>query len=187
MRKTDYSKSYRKKIVQEIVFNDMKQRGISKLVGLAGPNITDYLSFAKSKGIKHAEVYEKDYINLLYQMRDFRPPIKTVVNYQDIYYANNNENTLYDLDFTCCVYKAAPHIKKFKQNAIITLSIRPIGFKETINKFCKLITPLKPKVTFNVLQDGNYNLHKIDWANGKSYNCYEYRDTVPMLTFKPNF
>jgi len=62
MKKLDYSKAYRKKLVQQVVFDDFKERGITKLVGLAGPNITDYLSFVKSKGIKQAEVYERDYI-----------------------------------------------------------------------------------------------------------------------------
>ncbi len=61
MKKLDYSKAYRKKLVQQVVFDDFKERGITKLVGLAGPNITDYLSFVKSKGIKQAEVYERDW------------------------------------------------------------------------------------------------------------------------------
>ena len=83
MRKLDYTKAYRKKIIQDLVFDDFKSRGLSKIIGLAGPNITDYLTFAKSKGIKQAEIYEKDSINLLYQIADFRPPIKTKVLYQD--------------------------------------------------------------------------------------------------------
>ena len=43
MRKVDYSKSTNKKVVQEIVFNHIKNKGINNLVGLAGPNISDYL------------------------------------------------------------------------------------------------------------------------------------------------
>ena len=69
----------------------------------------------------------------------------------------------------------------------MTLSIRPIGFEETINKFCKLVSNLKPKILLNVIEDINYKLHKISFSNGTSYDCYEYKDTVPMLTIKPNF
>jgi len=112
MRKTDYSKAHNKKLVQQIVFDDFKRRGINKLIGLAGPNITDYLSFVKSKGIKHAEVYERDYVNLIYQMADFKPPIKTVVKYQDIYTADLYQDVLYDLDFCCTIKNAAPHIQR---------------------------------------------------------------------------
>ena len=185
MRKTDYSKSYNKKIVQEIVFNQLKNKKLNKLIGLAGPNIKTYMSFVKSKGIKQAEIYERDYVNLLYQMRDFNPPIKTTVLYQDIYAADLYQDTMYDLDFTCCINEAAPHIKKFKDNSIITISIRPIGFESTIKKFCNIISHIKPKIFLNALVNNYYKLHKIEWKN-QSYHLYEYRDTTPMLTIIKN-
>ena len=185
MRKTDYTKSHNKKLVQEIVFNHIKKKGINNLVGLAGPNISDYLSFVKSKGVKRAEIYERDPVNLLYQMRDFNPSIKTTVLYQDIYAAGLYQNTVYDLDFTCCINEAAPHIRKFKENSIITISIRPIGFENTIQKFCSLISRLTPKVLLNKVVTEFYKLHTIEWED-QSYSLYEYRDTTPMLTIIKN-
>lgn len=171
--------------MQNIVFNQIKNKSINKLVGLAGPNISDYLSFVKSKGIKRAEIYERDAVNLLYQMRDFSPSIKTTVLYQDIYAADLYQNTVYDLDFTCCINEAAPHILKFKENSIITISIRPIGFENTIKKFCSLISKMTPKVYLNKIVNKFYKLHTIEWDN-ESYSLYEYRDTTPMLTIIKN-
>lgn len=188
MRKTDYSKSYKKKLVQQIVFDDFKQRGLNKLVGLAGPNITDYLSFVKSKGIKQAEVYERDYVNLIYQMSDFKPPIKTTVKYQDIYTAELKQDVIYDLDFCCTIKNAKDHIKKFKNHpSIITLALRGIGFKETVKRFCKIVSNLKPTITLNVKVTDNYKEHSVFFTNKLNYSLFEYRDTTPMLVIKPNF
>jgi hypothetical protein len=187
MRKVDYTKAYRKKIIQDLVFDDFKSRGLSKIIGLAGPNITDYLTFAKSKGIKQAEIYEKDSMNLLYQIADFRPPIKTKVLYQDILHANVQENVLYDLDFTCTIKNAEQHIKKFKNNAIITLALRKIGLMPTLKKFCKLVSNLTPEITLNIQVNPNYKVHLVNFGKEKSYTVYQYFDTTPMCMIKPNF
>jgi hypothetical protein len=186
MRKIDYSKAYRKKLVQQIVFDDFKQRGITKLVGLAGPNITDYLSFVKSKGIKQAEVYERDYVNLIYQMSDFKPPIKTTVKYQDVYYADDKSDVVYDLDFCCTIKSAEEHIKKFRKNAIITLALRGVGLMPTLKRFCKLLSKLKPEIKLNIQVDDNYRMHHIHLGES-SYSVYQYQDTAPMIVIKPNF
>jgi|APGre2960657404_1045060.scaffolds.fasta_scaffold15817_5 hypothetical protein len=186
MNKLDYSKAYRKKLVQNVVFDDFKERGITKLIGLAGPNITDYISFVKSKGIKQAEVYERDYVNLIYQMADFKPSIKTTVKYQDILQANVNDNVIYDLDFTCTIKNAEKHIRKFKNNAIITLALRKIGLMPTLKKFCKIVSHLKPEIKLNLEITPNYKVHLLDFGE-KSYTVYQYFDTTPMCLIKPNF
>ena len=186
--KSDYTHSFKKKIVQSIVFSDIKQQGFQKLIGLAGPNITEYLHFAKKQGIKQAEVYEKDFAHMLYQMNSFKPPIKTSVLYQDIYYAPVYQDVVYDLDFCCTIKNAAHHIKKFKDvTSIITLSIRGVGLIFTIKKFCKIISKMKPKINLNIEVTSAYKKHNICFEGGKSYTLYEYRDTSPMLTIQPNF
>ena len=184
--KLDYSNSYRKKLVQQIVFDDFKQRGMTKLVGLAGPNITDYLSFVKSKGIKSAEVYERDYINLISQMQQFKPPIKTTVKYQDVINADVQSDVIYDLDFCCTIKNAESHIKKFKDNAIITLALRKIGLMPTLKKFCKLVSNIKPEIKLNIEINPNFKVHLLDFKE-KSYTVYQYHDTTPMCLIKPNF
>jgi hypothetical protein len=186
IRKLDYSKSYRKKLVQQIVFDDFKERGMSRLIGLAGPNITDYLSFAKSKGIKQAEIYERDYVNLIMQMQDFRPPIKTTVKYQDILNADVQEGVIYDLDFCCTVYGAEEHVKKFKKNAIFTFALRGVGLMPTLQKFCNLVSELKSDIQLNVNQTPNFKMHILHFKK-LSYSVYHYCDTSPMVVIKPNF
>ena len=184
--KIDYTKAYKKKVVQQIVFDDFKQRGMTKLVGLAGPNITDYLSFVKSKGIKSAEIYENNYGNLLYQMQNFKSPIQTTINYQDVYFANDEQHVIYDLDFCCSIKNAAPHIKKFKKNAIVTLALRGIGLMPTLKQFCKLVSKLKPEFELNVEVTSNFKRHLVHLGN-QSYTAYQYSDTTPMVLIKPNF
>lgn len=186
IRKTDYSKSYRKKLVQQIVFDDFKQRGMTKLVGLAGPNITDYLTFVKSKGIKQAEVYERDFVNLIHQMADFKPPIKTKVLYQDILHADLQQDVIYDLDFCCTINSAEPHIKKFKNNAIFTLALRGVGLMPTLERFCKLVSKIKSDIHINVHQTDNFKMHLLYFGK-QSYTVYHYCDTSPMVVIKPNF
>jgi predicted transcriptional regulator len=185
-RKIDYSKSYKKKIVQQIVFDSFKERGFTQLIGLAGPNITDYLSFVKSKGIKQAEVYERDYINLIYQMQDFKPPIKTTVKYQDILHADIKENVIYDLDFCCTITNAEEHIKKFKKNAIFTLALRGIGLVPTLERFCELVSKIKSNIHLNVHQTPNFKMHLL-YFEKTSYTVYHYCDTSAMIVIKPNF
>jgi hypothetical protein len=186
INKIDYSKSYKKKLVQNIVFNDFKERGIKKLVGLAGPNITDYLSLVKSKGIKQAEIYERDYTNLIYQMQDFRPSIKTTVKYQDILHADVQEGVIYDLDFCCTIDSAEEHIKKFKKNAIITLALRGVGLIPTLEKFCELVNDFKSSIQLNVYKTENFKMHVLHFEK-ISYTVYHYCDTSPMIVIKPNF
>ena len=187
MKKLDYSKSYRKKIVQQIVFNDLKQRGINKIVGLAGPNITDYLSFVKSKGFKTAEIYEYDAINLMQQLNNFQPVIQTRILYQDIYTAPLYQDAVYDLDFTCSLLNAKQHIKKFNKNAVVTVSLRPLTLISSLKMFSKTISKLKSNIRLNVHKTKDYVLHLIEWQDGRSYNVYQYADTCQMLTFKPNY
>ena len=182
--KRDYTKAYKKKLIQEIVFKE-KNPEINKLIGLAGPNITDYLHFCKSHGIKQAEIYENAYTNIIYQMQDFKPPISTMVMYQDIYEANLVQDVVYDLDFCCTIRNAEKHIKKFKDVPnIVTLSLRGISLKETIKRFCKTISKLKPEIIFDVASNKDYKHHIIKYDHStfqKTFKLFQYRDTSPML------
>lgn len=187
MFKTSYTNSIKKKAVQEVVFRDAMKRKFRKVVGLAGPNITDYLSFLKGKGIKEAEIYEKDCRQLVNQFIDFSPIISTSVQFGDIISADSTDKkTLYDLDFCCTIKNAKQHIRKFKSNAIITLAIRGVGLKSTVKQFCKLVSKEKPKVEWNKTSTTMYKVHTISFSD-QSYTCYQYRDTSCMLTIKPNF
>lgn len=186
--KSDYTNSLNKKVVQKLIYSEVKQQGFKKLIGLAGPNITDYLTMTKKHGIKQAQVYENSYVNLFHQMNSFNPPIKTTVLYQDIYHAPVYQDVLYDLDFTCTIKNANKHIKKFKDVfSIITLSLRGVGLMFTIKKFCKIVSKMKPTISLNVKVTSSYKKHIIQFGNEKSYTLYQYKDSMSMLTIQPNF
>lgn len=186
--KTDYSTSVNKRAVQNAIFNSLSHK-FNKVIGLAGPNITDYLKFMKQNGVKSAEIYEKNISQLAIQMNDFVPVIASKIQFGDIIQAKSHQpKTLYDLDFCCSINNAYQHIQKFSDDAsIITLSIRPVGFMHTLLKFSQLIdSESSPIIEF--LGSVEHNLGKYRTYNlttgAKKYKCYLYKDSVPMVTIQ---
>lgn len=186
--KTDYSMSVNKRAVQNAIFNSFTHK-FNKVIGLAGPNITDYLWFMKQNGVKSAEIYEKDISQLAIQMNDFIPVIDSKIQFGDIIQAKAHEpKTLYDLDFCCSINNASQHIQKFSNDvAVTTLSIRPVGFMRTLLKFSQLIdSKSSPIIEFlGSIDDhlGNYRTYSLT-IGSKKYKCYLYKDSVPMVTIQ---
>lgn len=181
--KNDYSESNKKKIVQKIVYKQaVAKQKITKLIGLAGPNISDYLSFIKSMGITIAHIYEKNPKQLLLQLMDYRSIIDARMQFNDILEATpNQEDTLYDLDFDCSIIVVRDHIKKFIKNSIVTVAIRPIGLRKTISIYCELRGEAHPVIEYNVHINKNYKVHMVT-GEKTSYTIYQYRDKSNMLT-----
>jgi len=181
--KSDYTLAKNKKAVQNDIFKRAQKKNFTKVVGLGGPNITQYLQFLKSYGIKHADIYENDRFHILLQISSFKPVISSKVHFEDITNAQvKQEKTLYDMDFCCSVVTVTESIKKFKDNSIFTFSIRPMGIESTINEFFKSMrNNAKPKITYNYKVNKQFKIHKIMW-NSNRYFCYIYKDTVPMMT-----
>jgi hypothetical protein len=183
MRKLSYESSSNKKAVQKKIY--LQYKGIKKVIGLGGPNLTEYLLFLKSMGIKQADIYEFDAEQLLLQINNYVPVINSQIYYGDILRAvPNKTDTLYDLDFCCCILSAKKHIEKFTTNSIITLSIRPYGLEQTIEKFCQYIDSTSTyTVDYHYNHTENYKVYRID-VGKKKYLCYSYRDTTPMITLQ---
>jgi len=185
MKKTDYSDAPNKRIVQRLVYQKaIENSKLNKLVGLAGPNINNYLRFIQSMGFKMANIYEINPKQLLLQMLDYKSSfdIKTRVQLDDVYIAEENkQDTLYDLDFDCSILLVKRHIKKFIQNAIVTLAIRPVGLKKTLSIFSRLVEKEKATISYNCEVNDNYKLHRIIFSN-KTYHCYQYKDKSNMIT-----
>lgn len=181
--KSDYTLAKNKKAVQNDIFKRAQKKNFTKVVGLGGPNITQYLQFLKSYGIKQADIYENNRFHILLQISDFKPVITSKVYFEDILNAQENEEyTLYDMDFCCSVATVRDSVKKFKDNSIFTFSIRPFTIESTINEFFKSMrNNAKPKITYNYKVNKQFKVHKIMW-NGNRYFCYIYKDTVPMMT-----
>lgn len=181
--KSDYTLAKNKKAVQNDIFKRAQKKNFTKVVGLGGPNITQYLQFLKSYGIKQADIYENNRFHILLQISDFKPVITSKVHFKDITDAQENQkDTLYDMDFCCSVNSATEAVKKFYKNSIFTFALRGIGTIPTINEFFKSLgQKTKPKITYNYKVNKQFKIHKIVCNNIK-YLCYVYKDTTPMMT-----
>lgn len=181
-KKTSYLHSINKRIVQKEIFSNLKKRKLYKVIGLGGPNITDYLSLLHDFKVVQAEIYEYDISKIALQLQNYKPIIESEVIYGDVLYAEpNKSNTFYDLDFCCSIKNAAKHIKKFTNNVCYTLSIRPVGLEKTIKQFSKLVDSTKNPVFTLIKSNSEYKFYSLK-TDTKKYDCYVYRDTTPMLT-----
>lgn len=175
-RKKTYNDSYNKKAVREFIIQRFQFQSI---VGLAGPDINDYLQHLESKGCKEFEIYENNSMVALQQLAKVRTKSKLAIVCGDILSANPNKpNTLFDLDFCGSVRFLQEHIAKFKDNFIMTFSTR-IGLKETIDTFFSA-----RKET--ILREENINSplpHTIFTTENGNYLFIKYFDTSAMCCF----
>lgn len=131
MTKNTYLNAENKHAVREFLFSYFT---FNNIVGLAGPDINDYIKWCKSKGYDAFEIWEMEPTIAMKQLSEVKYP----VNYKfgDILNATPSEDKLLDLDYCVSVRYMKEHVKKFTNNFIMTFSTR-IGIKETINKFFK--------------------------------------------------
>lgn len=120
--------------VRNFLFSKFKKK--TNIIGLAGPDINEYIERVQNHGFKNITIYENDIAIFLKQMQDAKTHNFKYV-FGNIYDALPNEpNTLYDLDYCCTVRYMSDHIAKFKDNFIMTFSMR-IGEKESLSTFFK--------------------------------------------------
>ena len=164
----------RKKEVRDFLFSLFMDMHLNKIVGLAGPNIQDYINFCKSKGFTEFEIYEKDGIVAMHQLIHLQDRIQ--LNLKDILHAPADEpNTFYDLDYCGTVRYLKEHIAKFKNRFIMTFCSR-VSIEETIATFFGVRgeTILETNVKTSPINHTEYitNVGKYIYAG--------YRDTTPM-------
>ena len=173
-KKETYLNAEQKIAVREFLFSYFK---FNTIVGLAGPDINEYLAKCKADGFKNIIIYEKDLETAIKQMQ-------TVDNHNfqykigDIVHADPNlENTLYDLDYCVTARYMKEHIAKFKKNFIMTFSRRikdvesmATFFKTRGEKIVKEIVKQSP--VFHTVYKTN---------NGGIYIYTPYRDTSNMF------
>ena len=181
---TTYTQSLMKKeertqkmLVREFLFSFFTHLQLNKIVGLAGPNINDYLSFCKSKGFNEFEIYEMDALTAIHQLSNVNDAIKLKLG--DIINACPDEpNTLYDLDYCVSVRHMHEHIAKFNNNFIMTFSTR-ISLKETLDTFFNVRNErlIKSSIKKQPLQ------HTVYYTNKGKYVYIPYKDTSAMCCF----
>ena len=175
-RKKTYINSSNKHAVREFLIQRFQ---FESVVGLAGPDINEYLAYLESKGCTKFEIYENNSQVALQQLSKIKSKSKVALICSDIIKANpDKENVLFDLDFCASVRFLTDHIAKFKKNFIMTFSYR-IGLQETIDTFFKA---RKEKVIASVdyLSPMPHTIYKTKQGN---YLFIKYWDTSAMCCF----
>lgn len=179
-RKLSYKDASNKKKVRDFLFSLFMDQQLNKIVGLAGPDVHDYIKFCKSKGYTEFEIYENHIPTIFDQIKYFRTKARVSLTYGNILNADaDRENVLFDLDYCVTARYMHSHLTKFKKNFIMTFA-RRITDKETFDAFFKakgetlksvltLFTPIKHSI--------------LTTEEGNSYHYVEYRDTSAMCCF----
>jgi len=176
MTKSSYKEAKNKKAAREFVFSHYQQ---PKIIGLAGPDINEYVNWCKSNGFQVDEIWEKDPRVMMKQLTDIKHDSITKYRFGDI---NNTmpdkKDTVYDLDYCGCVKTLYDSVIRFKQNIVMTFSVRGVGAEKTISSF---FTKRKEKIVARVNKTKPINHISITTASGK-YIVVPYFDTTPMIT-----
>jgi L-rhamnose mutarotase len=175
-RKKTYINSSNKHAVREFIIQRFQ---FESVVGLAGPDINEYLAYLEAKGCKEFEIYETNSEVALQQLSKIRSKSKIALICSDILNANpDKQNVLFDLDFCASVRFLKEHIAKFQKNFIMTFSTR-IGVQETIDTFFK---SRKEKVLHSIdyLSPMPHTIYKTKKGN---YLFIKYFDTSAMCCF----
>ena len=130
MLKYTYLNATQKQKVRDFFLAKFK---FEHVVGLAGPDINQYIDRLTSEGCKQFEIYENDSQTFMSQVFKINKPVHMV--YGDILTADaDRDDTLYDLDFCRSVTHLKPHIRKFQKNFMMTFSIRIKGGSDSTTK-----------------------------------------------------
>jgi hypothetical protein len=176
MTKSSYKEAKNKKAAREFVFSHYQQ---PKIIGLAGPDINEYVSWCKSNKFEIDEIWEKDPRVMMKQLTDIKLDSITKYRFGDI---NNTmpdrTDTVYDLDYCGCVETLYNSVIKFKKNIVMTFSLRGVGAEKTISSF---FSKRNEKIEARVNKSKPVNHISIKTNHGK-YIVVPYFDTTPMLT-----
>lgn len=178
-RKETYENAFNKKRCREFLFSLFADKHLDGLIGLAGPDINQYINWCKQKGYNDLELWENTPDVLFNQMKDINSSV--VLKYGDILNTNIKPNVLYDLDYCVTIKYMSEHLKKFKDNFIMTFSLR-FSENETINKFFKHRREKIMSVTHKYAPYVPVE-HTIYTTTGGDYIYVKYFDTSTMCCF----
>ncbi len=174
-RKPSYKDATQKKQVREFLFSQFADLHLRKIVGLAGPDINDYIEWCKSKGYDEFEIWENHTPTLIKQIRELRAS-KVELKYGNILNTSEDRhNVLFDLDYCVTIRHMHDHIKKFKDRFIMTF-VRRVKDEETISSFFST----RGESILSKIEKMTPFLHTIYESTGGNYIFVNYRDTSNM-------
>lgn len=174
MTKSTYLNCEKKKAVRDFL---LQQFNYSNVIGLAGPDVQEYVNNIRFANCNKIRIYENNPSILFKQLREIDKTDKRVnMIYSNIYEAPIEENTLYDLDYCSTIKGLKEHVRKFKDNFIMTFSLRKCGMKETLETF---FNERKEQI-INTFKELSPIPHTIFQTNNGKYIYCAYRDNTPM-------
>jgi hypothetical protein len=176
MTKVTYLNAEKKKAVREFMFSFFNE---SSIIGLAGPDINDYLEWCKSKGFVNVEIFESNPQVMMKQLAEVKTDIPVHFKFSDILNAERSSQVVYDLDFCSTVLTLYDHIKKFRnEKFVMTFCTRAVGNEETVFKFFK---ERKEKI-LNKIEKYDPVHHMIIRTAAGKYLAAPYFDDTPMIS-----
>ena len=181
-RKETYTDAFNKHKCREFLFSLFAHKHLNSVIGLAGPDINQYISWCNTKGYNDLELWENTPEVMFNQLRAIRSASKVAFKYGDILKTDSNRsNVLYDLDYCVTIKFMKDHLKKFKSNFIMTFSLR-FSESETIKKFFKDRSEKIISVTHKYAPYSPVE-HTIYSTTGGEYVYVKYFDTSTMCCF----
>lgn len=171
MTKETYVNAAKKKLIRDWIFSKIP---VNKIVGLAGPDINQYIEWCVGKNYTDINIFEKDAAVLLKQLSDIHYSNVNIVN-DDIDTTEIYPNTVYDLDY-CCTIKSVKNLDKFKDRFVATFSLRGVSADETVDEFIKQ----RKEKFVDIMSFTKPFKHDIFATNKSGYIFTIYRDTSPM-------
>jgi hypothetical protein len=173
MSKATYVEARNKRALQKEIYAYLNCR---KIVGLAGPSIRDYYKFLRECRFTQIAMYE----NSVKVLKIIAPDLpkcssRLIFRFGDIYDQSLVGKRVYDLDFCCTMKRIEKYVKKFRENFVITVSLRMCSLKDTISLFCSY----REEEIWMIggLEDPSRTIVQ---TNKGRYMFIKYRDTAPM-------
>lgn len=171
--KDSYTTSVEKKFLRNRIIPQGRN-----LIGLGGPDIEEYVAFARKKGYKDIKVWENNpavWQNCLSKLKN----LNIEYNVADIINAPIHSNCIYDLDFCCSIKRVKPYVEKFRDNFVLTVSELYAKKLSSVPIFADYRNEVIQKVIH--INDTDHLL----LTNLGKYMVYSYHDTSQMLIIKP--
>lgn len=176
MTKVSYKEASNKKAVRSFIFSHYKK---PKIVGLAGPDVNEYVKWCKRNGFEVEEIWERDPRVMMRQLTDIKEDVGFKYRFGDINHTvPDREDTVYDLDYCGSVLTLYEAVMKFKRSAVMTFSVRGVGVEKTISEFFK---NRKEKIVSKTTKTSPIKHISIKTDKGK-YLAAPYFDTTPMIS-----
>jgi hypothetical protein len=172
MTKTTYKNAKKKKEVRKFLIDKFT---FNKVIGLAGPDINEYIDYFKDKNIT---VYENNMSVLGHQLSTLKKPVNLKFGNILSSSANQTNDTLFDLDYCATIPTLEEHIKEFRNKFIMTFSLRGIKLDKCFELFFKY----RKEHILKITETHHPVKHKVFITNKGTYISSSYRDTSPMLS-----